>query len=394
MTNTTIHQVQGDKAVEVLHQLASYAFRSSPPLFDREKRAELVEQRKGVIYFALYENGTPVACAASTPMSQQVRGTTYGMGGLFDVATHPGARRKGYARRVLTRLFAAIREDGRPLLSLYPFRELFYERMGYVTFPQYRKVTIDPTALRPVLDMELGGEVELMPIGDGYDEYLDYVRKYQQRVHGMAVFDHKDIGLVKHNSYWLALAKVAGEVVGLMMYDLRGETVAEFKLRARCFYYNTSQGRYLLLAWIARHIDQANQVEINLPPFEHPETWLANLEVTPGSIYRAPMARVLDVGQIDGMQIGSGSFSAHITDAMCEWNEGRFQFESVDGTLAVTPTDKAECDLGIQAISALVYGTHDPADFAIRDWGNPSREVQATMREMFPPLLPYLHEHF
>jgi hypothetical protein len=54
----------------------------------------------------------------------------------------------------------------------------------------------------------------------------------------------------------------------------------------------------------------------------------------------------------------------------------------------------ADCNLTIQALAALVYGTHDPEDFAIRGWGNPSPEVQAVMREMFPPMQPHLHEYF
>jgi hypothetical protein len=38
----------------------------------------------------------------------------------------------------------------------------------------------------------LGGEVELMLISEGYDMYLGYLRKLQQRIHGMAVFDKED----------------------------------------------------------------------------------------------------------------------------------------------------------------------------------------------------------
>jgi GNAT superfamily N-acetyltransferase len=391
---TTVRQIHGEEVYDIIHWLASYAFYSSPPLADKEKRREIIQQRKGVIYFALFEDGAPVACAASTPMTQQVRGALFGMGGVFDVVTLPAARRKGYSKQVLTRLFAAIREDERPLSSLYPFRESFYERIGFVTFPQYRKVHLAPTALLPLLERDLGGQVELTLIGDGYDAYLDYVHKLQRRVHGMAIFDERDEGLIKRNNYWLALARVDGEVVGLMQYNLRGEMVAEFKLRAVRFYYHTSQGRYLLLAWIARHLDQANQVEIYLPPFEWPETWLPDLDVVPQPIFRAPMGRVLDVAQISRMKTGPGCFGANVTDPLCPWNEGAFQFETVDGVLQVSPTDEVDCDLSIHAVSALVYGTLDPEDFALRGWGNPSPETQAVMREMFPPMQPYLHEHF
>jgi hypothetical protein len=62
--------------------------------------------------------------------------------------------------------------------------------------------------------------------------------------------------------------------------------------------------------------------------------------------------------------------------------------------LQVTRADEADCILSIQALTALVYGTHDPDDFAIRGWGNLSPAVQAIMRAMFHPMTSYLHEYF
>jgi hypothetical protein len=50
----------------------------------------------------------------------------------------------------------------------------------------------------------------------------------------------------------------------------------------------------LLLDWIARHIDQADRAELWLPPYEHPETWLADMQVRIESQERAPMSRILD----------------------------------------------------------------------------------------------------
>jgi predicted acetyltransferase len=135
-------------------------------------------------------------------------------------------------------------------------------------------------------------------------------------------------------------------------------------------------------------------VEIGLAPFEYPETWLADLQVTTESATRAAMGRVVDLAKLGGMHTGPGRFSARIVDPLCPWNEGAWQFETVDGLLRVSATDHADCDLHIQAVTALIYGTHDPDDFAIRGWGNPSPDLQAKIRALFPPLIPYLHEMF
>jgi predicted acetyltransferase len=394
MTNITIREIHGDEMLEIMYWLPSYAFGASPPMPDKVERQETLKQREGVTYFALFEDDTPVATAASSQMTQNVRGAMFGMGGIWGVATHPTARRKGYSRHTLTCLLATIREAGRPLSCLYPFRESFYQRLGYVTFPLPRKAIFKPPALLPLAKKDLGGEVELVLIGDGYDTYRNYSRKLQQRIHGMALFEKADWAWAKRNRFWLALAKVDGELAGLMLYDLKGEHVTEFNLRAIRFYYDTSEGKYLLLQWIARHADQANRVELWLPPFEQPETWLADMRITMEPAFISPMGRILDVAKIGGMHTGPGRFSARIADPVCPWNEGVWKFETVDGELQVRPADEADCDLSPHALAALIYGTHDPADFAIRGWGNPSPQLQETMRTMFPPMLPYLHESY
>jgi predicted acetyltransferase len=179
-----------------------------------------------------------------------------------------------------------------------------------------------------------------------------------------------------------------------MLYQLKGEEISQFLFQAPRFYYKTSQAKYLMLQWIAQHTDQADKVEIWLPPYEQPETWLSDMQVKVEYRIHAPMGRVLDVAKISGLEAGAGNFVARISDSLCPWNEGIWQFESVDGTLQVEPHALPECDLSIQALTALVFGTHDPGDFAVRGWGNPPPAVQASMRALFPPKTPYLHEEF
>jgi predicted acetyltransferase len=395
MTDITIRRMSSEEILEAMFPLTSYAFRASPPFSGEEEWQETIRQRQGVSYYALFEGKAAVATVASTAMSQQVRGALFPAGGIWGVATHPGARRKGYCRRLMVDLLAAEREEGRALSCLYPFRESFYERLGYVTFPAARTATLKPASLAPLLGQDLGGQIELLLIGDGYDLYRDYLHRLQRRVHGLGLFVHGDQAQAqKSNRSWLALAQVDGEPAGLLLYELKGEEVTQFTLRAYRFYYDNSRARYLLLQWIARHVDQASQAELWLPCYEHPETWLADLQVRTESQARAPMARVVDVAGLGGMGTGPGRFSARIADPLCPWNEASWHFESVDGHLQVGPARRAECDLTIQALSALVYGTHDPGDFAFRGWGPPPAALQATLRAIFPPLLPHLHEYF
>jgi predicted acetyltransferase len=69
--------------------------------------------------------------------------------GVWGVATAPAARRNGYCRRAMAALLAAARADGQAFSTLYPFRESFYERLGYVTYPLTRIARSAPLVLLP-----------------------------------------------------------------------------------------------------------------------------------------------------------------------------------------------------------------------------------------------------
>lgn len=395
MPDITIRRMPTEKMLEVLFPLDSYAFHSSPPFRDEEKWQERVRRREGLTHFALFEDEAAVATVVSTAMTQQVRGKIFGSGAIWGVITHPAARRKGYCRRLMARAMAADREAGRPVSTLYPFRESFYERLGFVTFPLLRKAKFEPSGLVPLLKKDLGEEVEMVLIGDGYDAYRDYLYRLQKRVHGMGVFDHGSKAQAQiDQGFWIALARVDGEMAGLMLYKLEGDRPTFQALTAYRFYYDNSRAKYLLLQWLARHVDQASEIELWLPPYEQPETWISDLKVEIGTAVRAAMGRVVDLGEMGGMQTGPGRFAARVRDPLCPWNEGVWQFETDSGVLSVSQAGEADCGLNIQGVTALVYGTHDPGDFAIRGWGDPPPEVQATMRAMFPPKMPYIHEFF
>ena len=400
MPTVTIRQLTPEEAPEVMYALTSYAFSPSPPLRDKAEFMASARLRRGVTCVAAFEDDLPVTVVATTAMTQNVRGALFGSSAIWGIASHPAARRQGYVRNSMAAMLALTREAGMPMSALYPFRESFYERMGYVNFPRPHLAKFAPAALSPLLKRDLGGHVEWLSIADGYDAYRDYLMRVRERTHGMAVFDQPEKEeAIRRNEIWVALAKVGGETAGAMVYDLCHEGGHGMTLKAYRFYTDTSEGRYLLLQWIARHADQAGQAEIRLLPTELPETWFPDLRVTVECVW-GPMARIVDVRGIQGMPVGTGGsaaggFTAHLADALCPWNEGRWRFEAVDGCLRVSRTDEADCELTIQGLTGLVFGTHSAADFAFRGWGQPARPVQEAMHALFPPVqLPYLHESF
>jgi predicted acetyltransferase len=188
----TARPTEGEEMLEALYALNQYALYSSPPYQDKEEWFAVLRGRKGVAYHAAFEAGTPVSIAASTAMTQNFRGELFSACGVWGVATAPEARRKGYCRQTMASLLAAERESGKAFSNLYPFRESFYERLGYVSFPLTRVAKFSPLSLSPLLAVETGGEIELKHIGEAFDTYREYLADMRQDRHGMGFFDFGD----------------------------------------------------------------------------------------------------------------------------------------------------------------------------------------------------------
>lgn len=391
----SLREIYGEELVEVLYSLASYSFHPSPPLTSHHDFMEWLHTLSDITCLALFEDGRPLVCIQSTSMTQNVRGEIYPMAAFWGLSTLPEARRKGYARKVFTALLEATRKEGHVFSALYPFRESYYEALGYATFPAPVLVRLTPDSLAPILKFDLPGEVRRVTIDEGMEEYRRFLTHRLGSEHGMAYFDKPVTIREKLRDQWMAQAWINGKLAGLMMYQLQGtdDDQGKFLFSASRLDYETPQAKYLLLRWIALHIDQADRVEILLPPSNRPETWLADTKVQTG-LHEAPMARVLDLAKIGGMKTGVGAFSVLIRDPACPWNEGGWRFESIDGHLHVEREKHAQVGLSIQGLTALVMGSHDPRDFSCRGWGELSPASLAQAISMFPPANPFLDEMF
>ena len=83
MTTISIRPLQGEEYIDVLFNFQMYAFRASPPFMEKDGWANILRQRQGVTYHVLFEDDIPVAAAANTAMTQNVRGKLYPAGGVW-----------------------------------------------------------------------------------------------------------------------------------------------------------------------------------------------------------------------------------------------------------------------------------------------------------------------
>lgn len=376
--------------------VSHYAFGATPSTPDPEARQKWLRYSERTVPVAVFVDGKPVATAAFPAMTQNVRGSVVPMTGVDGVASLPDGRRQGYARDLMTFGFDLMRQQGSAVSSLYPFRESFYERLGYAGFPAPRYATLRPEDLGPLLRMPLPGTIEQVPMAEGFGAWREFLERLQPTIHGLSLKDPSNsVRLKDENTAWVAMVREAETITGAMTFRITGYT-REF--RADSFYATTSAARYQMLDWIGRHVDQVKTVHIKLGPHEFPELWFRDLTAQSSTVdehaWPAPMARVISVGELNGIGAGEASITVTLIDDHCPWNGGVWTLSGEDDRLVVSAGGDPQCTLTIQALSALVYCGHDPADFIYRGWGDPDVSAQDALRTLFPRTFPVLHEEF
>ena len=396
MGQISIRKLDIEEAAPVFNWMTSYAFSETPPVRDPETFKERFKQAgENNTYLAVYKDDTAVATAGAGLMTQNVRGELVDSAGVFMVATHPAHRRKGYSFQALRELFRQLRENDTGYSTLYPFRESFYERLGYANWPAVLIAELNIRSLAPLIKQETDIELELFQYIDQPEVYHNFVtERYKPLTHGVATFKKQLPPDPERHKAWVLSATIKGEVDGIMVYNLSGNRPTEFQFDVGRFYTLSPASRYAFLGWIARHIDQTDKVSISLPPFEQPHVWFSDMNINLSSRKISPMGRVLDVQKLNGLPAGEGNLSANIRDSVCPWNEGIWSFSAGEGRLKVNKAQKADCDLTIQGLSALVYGGPSPESFKFRGWGDIRLETVSAMRSLFPPIIPHLHEFF
>jgi predicted acetyltransferase len=393
-----IRELTADERSEISLPIQAYAFQASPA---DDRLAETLRRNQryyaGNVTLVAEEDGVAMADASAIPMRQNVRGIVYPMAGIAGVATLPLARRRGYARALVTQLLGQMREAGHVVSALYPFRPSFYERFGYIGLPKTRTVRFPPGCLADLLHAELPGEVTCEPASAGYPAYRDFTHKLLAERHGFSVLpEYRTVELCDADDRWLVIARANGDVVAAATYRITGHAGV---LAADDMLTANPLGRALLLQFFARHVDQVREVEVQVPAGEIPELWATDLAAVTQATTSfpdspAPMARVLSLTALAGLPTGPERVTVEITAD--PYIAGRYVLDGRSGSLEITPGAAAESGATLTAagLSALVYGVLDPDDVVIRGFGDVPRDTAAALRGLFPRHHPYVFARF
>ncbi len=393
-----IRELRADERATVSLPIQAYAFQPSPT-DDKVAEALRKNQRyyEGNVTLVAEENGVAMADASAIPMRQNIRGNVYPMAGVAGVATLPPARRRGFARELVTALMARMRDTGHAVSALHPFRPSFYQRFGFVGLPAMRTVTFAPSCLADLIHADLPGTTTWEPAAVGYQAYRAFTERLLHDQHGFSVLPgYRTIEVYDADDRWLVMAWAGGEAVAAATYRITGYAGV---LAADDLLTAGPLGRALLLQFFARHVDQVSQVEVQVSAGQMPELWATDLAVVTQAATSfpespAPMARVLSLESLAGMPVGRDRVVIEV--AADPFIGGRYLLDGRSGSLEITAGTGSppEATLTAAGLSGLVYGVLDPEDVLVRGLGDIPGDPAARLRRLFPLHVPYLYARF
>ncbi len=394
-----IKVVNSEEERQKLTHLTSYAFLPAPADLTIPQKG--FESIKNAFIQSVYPKGGdfPVATATCNPMTQNVRGKIFRMGGVEAVATQPEYRKQGIIKQLMINILYHAKESGEVFSTLFPFKESFYAKFGYISFPQSKVATINLRNLASVTNMNLDGTVKHYNLETVFDQYYNFTVEMQNQIHGMSIKSKEATSfsnIIKPS--YVAFAYTDNKITGCLVYTTRGHSQP---LDVQYMYYENANAKYLLLQFLARHIDQFTEVNLPILPGEVPELWLndLSLKISTRTWSSMGMGRIIDVESLKGMFTGSGSITVKITDQYCPWNEGLYSFISTNDRLNVVKHsnsyDQSDCTITIEGLSALIYGGYTIHDFLFKNWiSDYSADCFDKLQTLFPMVYVHMHEHF
>lgn len=320
-------------------------------------------------------DGRMATSFAAIPFTMRANGKAVPIGGVTAVGTLPEFRRQGHLRAVMTQAFATLRDQQRPVATLWASQAAIYQRYGYALATQQVAYRIDTVDVG-FADGDAGGcHVARMPADEAYDTirqiYIDFIAPRSGYLHRSKVLWLNGVlaSDATTGPAFVAVARDAGgQAVGHVIYGLRGDRTGHptrnQEIVVRDLAWLTVDAWRSLWTWLRRH-DLVGRIHWPRAPVDDPapelfvEPRLLNVQVRDGIWLRivdvpgALAARGYDVDDTITLQVEA--------DALAPWNSGRYRLEcSADGARVSSTMAAADVVLGIKALASLWSGARTP----------------------------------
>jgi predicted acetyltransferase len=281
---------------------------------------------------------------------------------------------------------------------LYPFSVPYYAQFGYVPAAGYGMVTVPLAAWQGWRSLDSRGwRVRRVPAEGVGAECLAFLRTIAPQNHGWAVPRAGESQWRWWYQQRLCLfLERDGQLDAVALYSLNngtGTTAGSIKIWLWGWRYEA--GRQQLLHFFAQHRDQVSTVTMDVPTQTSVHHgWGTLPHLLPVHMALPWMVRVVDLAHLPAIPLGGASgtppLAIAISDSLCPWNAGTWLWANQRGNLRCTPAGTSGGQVPpltatIEAVTALIYGTHTPAELVAQQWLSGDDRSLELLDTWFPP---------
>lgn len=318
---------------------------------------------------------------------QSVRGSLKAMGGIGGVWTYPEYRNQGCVKALMKSAFLEMRMQGISVSMLTPFKESFYESLGYAIANSTNEINIPIVSLSQYLKTSKSHNLtcDRLAATEAKDVLSNFLyenlrsQSLQPYSHGLVITDFNyEQWWHLHRQKLCVVIKRNYQPVAMAIYaiDSSGNLpISDRQIEISSIFWTDLESRDRLLQFFASHRDQIHSLTMPLPLDTNVHTWLNDAGKLQSSLSDPWMVRIVDIVQaLHGLPITCEPFTFALNDPHCSWNDGVFRVDGDRGSLTVKryngdyPNLAIDFRTTIAGISALMYGTHSLDELVHKRW--------------------------
>ena len=326
-----------------------------------------------------FDDGRMVASYGAIPFTMRANGNAVSMAGVTAVATAPEYRRRGIVRRIVTKSFEDMRENGQAVAALWASQAAIYQRYQYSMTSVLRRYSVDTVDVA-FFDGDTGSaSVARTPVVDGLDQcreiYKAFIADRTGYLHRARVlwFNNVLADVAEDGPVQMAICRDAdGQPVGYAIYTLRSSRVnheaRSQEIKVRDLAWLTPDAYRSLWAFLAQH-DLVGRIVWETAPLDDPapelfqEPRMLRAEDREGVWLRVvDAARALEGRGYD--RAGTLSIGIH-PDPATPWNDGVVVLDaSPDGARVSAGSGDPDISVTLKALASLYTGFRTARELA------------------------------
>jgi predicted acetyltransferase len=315
-----------------------------------------------------YEDGKLTTSFAAWPLTMRFNRGDVPVSGVTAVGTLPPYRRHGHLRKIMTKHFEALHDQGeRSMAILWASWAAIYQRYGYAVVSTRYSYFVEPRYVQFAFPQKLTGGLreagtdEFQLLVDLYRRFREDRTGYLHR--GRAMWDAGILGQVPPGGTVMrTVYEEEGVPQGYMVTattPVPGDIIPGHRITVRDLIWLTSNAYRALWENLA-NMDLIQEILWPRAPADDP---LPHLILEPRRLKATAadclLARLVDVAKALTQRTyqTDGELTFELADDMCPWNRGRWKLETSEKGSMVTATRQTpQVKMPVSTLALLLFG--------------------------------------